>query len=430
VHDVSLEVAGGDFVVLAGPNGSGKSTIARLLAGLQPTDGVVVRPGAAGLGRAGGTAAIFQRPESQVLGVRVKDDLVWGLPASVPVDVAGLLGRVGLVGMAERETSTLSGGELQRLAIAAALARAPKLVISDESTSMLDTEGQRAVIGLLGELSRSGVAVVHVTHRASEGEAASRVIDLGAAESTPDGADAGHALPSWSAGSDGWTPLDLVLRGVGHVYGARTPWAHRALEGVELEIRAGEGVVVAGANGSGKTTLAWVLAGLVVPSEGEALVGGTPASTRIGQVGLGFQHARLQLLRPTVLADVAYGSDLHNAATALREVGLDPDQVGGRRVDELSGGEQRRVALAGILARAPVAVVLDEPLAGLDEETRGALEEVLARLRDERGIATVVVAHDLEAAGNLGDRLVILAGGRVVSDGPMLAPRTADTEFS
>jgi energy-coupling factor transporter ATP-binding protein EcfA2 len=216
-------------------------------------------------------------------------------------------------------------------------------------------------------------------------------------------------------------PAPLSLRNVGHVYAAGTPWAHRALAGIDLEIAPGEGVVVTGPNGSGKSTLAWVLAGLFSPSEGEALLGGRRISERIGEVGIGFQHARLQLLRPTVLSDVAYGTTREVARRALASVGIDPDAMGRRRVDALSGGEQRRVALAGILARRPVLVVLDEPLAGLDASTRGVLQQVLASLRSERGVATVVVSHDQDAAAGLGERLIVLERGRVVEDG-----RTAD----
>jgi energy-coupling factor transport system ATP-binding protein len=91
-----------------------------------------------------------------------------------------------------------------------------------------------------------------------------------------------------------------------------------------------------------------------------------------------------------------------------------------RRIDELSGGQQRRVALAGLLVRRPRLLVLDEPLAGLDDETRATLLAVLVQLRDHHGVATVVVSHDLDAAPGLGDRLVVLDKGRLVGDGPMV----------
>ena len=131
VRGVSLSIRSGEMVALIGDNGSGKSTLTRLLAGRRPTTGEVVRPGSAGLGRLDGTALVMQHSESQVLGVRVADDVVWGLPQDLEVDIRALLDAVGLVGMDDRETSGLSGGELQRLAVAAALARHPRLLLSD-----------------------------------------------------------------------------------------------------------------------------------------------------------------------------------------------------------------------------------------------------------------------------------------------------------
>ena len=200
------------------------------------------------------------------------------------------------------------------------------------------------------------------------------------------------------------------------MYANGTPWARRALQGVDLDLRRGEGIVVTGDNGSGKSTLAWMLAGLLVPTEGEVLIEGRPVVAGAGAVGISFQHARLQLIRPTVLADVAYGADEERATAALRSVGLDPVTMGPRRVDELSGGEQRRVALAGLLVRDPVLLVLDEPYAGLDDEARAGLATILARLRDEREMATVVVSHDLDNAELLGGRFVTLEAGRVVAE--------------
>jgi energy-coupling factor transporter ATP-binding protein EcfA2 len=121
---------------------------------------------------------VFQRPESQVLGVRAADDLRWGLPADEEIDVDGLLASVGLEGFAGRETATLSGGELQRLAIAAALARRPALLISDESTAMVDPAGRRQVMEVLHSLPAQGMAVVHVTHHLREAAEADLVVML------------------------------------------------------------------------------------------------------------------------------------------------------------------------------------------------------------------------------------------------------------
>ncbi|TMK89394.1 MAG: DUF2232 domain-containing protein [Actinobacteria bacterium] len=178
LRGIDLRIEPKTFVAVVGHNGSGKSTLARLLAGQPPTAGTVERPGAAALGRDGGTAVIFQRPESQVLGVRAADDLRFGLPANEDVDVDGLLASVGLDDFAERETATLSGGELQRLAIAAALARRPALLISDESTAMVDPIGRRQVMDVLRRLPDTGTAVVHVTHHLGEAAGADLVVVL------------------------------------------------------------------------------------------------------------------------------------------------------------------------------------------------------------------------------------------------------------
>jgi energy-coupling factor transport system ATP-binding protein len=456
---VTLEVPENELVALIGDNGSGKSTLARILAGLPPTGGQVLRPGSAGLGQAGGTAMVMQHPETQILGVRVADDVVWGLHDAAQVDVAGLLEVVGLAGMEDRETATLSGGELQRLAVAAALARRPRLLISDESTAMVDAEGRHALTSLLADLpARRGMSVVHITHRREEIEAADRCFRLSQgrlaqgrvaqaqlaqgqlvpgrlAEESLVGAGIGPRAESPRPnGSRSSTPANgkvagapdgrvfrggrLELRAIAHTYGAGTPWAQEALAGIDLTIEPRDGVLIVGGNGSGKSTLAWIMAGVLRPSRGVARLGGQPVWTCVGSVGLAFQHARLQLQRATVAQDVraAGAPDDAAVAAALTSVGLDVTELGERRIDELSGGQQRRVALAGILARRPALLVLDEPLAGLDEPSQEALIGVLSDLRRRQGLTVVVISHDLDGMDRVCDRLVRLDRGRVVAD--------------
>ncbi len=465
LRGVSLDLQAGELVALLGDNGSGKSTLARILAGRPPTSGEVSRPGSAALGRAGGTAMVMQHPETQILGVRVADDVVWGLHDAAGVDVAGLLDMVGLTGMDDRETSTLSGGELQRLAVAAALARRPRLLISDESTAMVDAEGRKLLTALLADLpSRLEMTVVHVTHRREEVGVADRSFRLaaglvvdepgrGAASGAPSSDGHGPIVatvttpavtPNGNGRVNGHRPMistttpavtangtfisngngaasggeSLELRGVHHTYGAGTPWAQPALHGIDLVIGPREGVLIVGGNGSGKSTLAWIMAGVLRPSRGVALLGGQPVTAQVGSVGLAFQHARLQLQRATVVADLraAGAADDAAAGRALASVGLDVAEIGERRIDELSGGQQRRVALAGILARQPKVLVLDEPLAGLDQPSQEGLVELLADLRARSGLTVVVISHDLEGMDRVCDRVVRLDGGRVVAD--------------
>lgn len=180
LQGVDLTITPGTFVAIVGNNGSGKSTLASIIAGTSPSTGTVTRAGAPGIGEIGGTARVFQRPESQVLGARVDDDVRWGLPraALTETDVDALLARVGLAGFRDRDTSTLSGGELQRLAIASALARRPALLVSDESTAMLDPDGRAVVVEVLAGLRADGTTVVHVTHEPAEAALADVVVLL------------------------------------------------------------------------------------------------------------------------------------------------------------------------------------------------------------------------------------------------------------
>ena len=430
LRGVDLTVELGDYVAVVGDNGSGKSTLLQLLAGRTPSTGTLTRAGNAGLGQRGGTALVLQRPESQILGVRVADDVVWGLPFGTEIDVEALLRTVGLSGMGQRETSTLSGGELQRLAVAAALAREPALLLSDESTAMVDAEGRTALVQLFAQLAAPAtMAVVHVTHRESETAQADRVLHL------QDGRVQTHPHPWPEAVVEPpptcppTAPALLEVVDVSHAYAPNTPWEQPALHGVNLTVPKGEGLLVSGGNGSGKSTLAWILAGLVQPQRGRCLLDGQPVATRVGAVALAFQHARLQVLRETVGAEIASAAGMFEnpdwaaVGRALGAVGLDP-ALSARPVEQLSGGQLRRVALAGLLAGKPEVLVLDEPLAGLDARSRHTLAALLAELRRATGLTLVVISHDLDEMEMVCSRSVFLHGGRLTEDE---APRTPAT---
>ncbi|MBW0274404.1 ABC transporter [Nocardia sp. MH4] len=414
---IDLTIHAAEFVAVVGHNGSGKSTLTRVLAGRPPTTGAVSRPGSAGLGELGGTALVLQRPESQTLGVSVADDVVWGLSAELAaeVDVDALLAEVGLSGMGRRETATLSGGQQQRLAVAAALARRPALLIADEATSMIDPDGRRDLVALLAELPRRhGTAVVLVTHHEADASAADRVIHLA------DGRMVDH-LARWPQpardqrrGPMGATILELT--DVRHTYNRGTPWEAPALHGVDLSVRQGEALLIVGGNGSGKSTLAWIIAGLIAPSSGRCELRGDPVDQQIGRVALAFQHSRLQLQKQTVGAEIA---DWGGRATGSGAVGRALDAVGldrrlaARSVEELSGGQAKRVVLAAMVASHPQVVVLDEPLAGLDPQGRAEIVELLARLRDA-GQTLIVISHDVADVTAVCDRTVHLDAGVVV----------------
>jgi energy-coupling factor transport system ATP-binding protein len=416
LRTVSLDVHTGEHLAITGANGSGKTTLMLVLAGREPTSGTVERPGAVGLGRLGGTAVVMQHPESQVLGTRVADDVVWGLPRGTTIDVGRLLSEVGLDSHAERDTGSLSGGELQRLAVAAALAREPALLIADEVTSMVDQQGREALLGVLsGMKQRHRTALVHITHYNNEADSADRAINLSDLGDNTEMVETTAAPVATAAtGQDFGVPV-LELAGVGHEYASGTPWAKAALRDVSFVVHQGDGLLIHGGNGSGKSTLAWILAGLTVPTTGACLLDGRPTSEQVGAVALSFQAARLQLMRSRVDLEVASAAgfspnDRDRVATALAVVGLD-GALAKRRIDQLSGGQMRRVVLAGLLARSPRALILDEPLAGLDAATQRGLLRLLEELRREKGLTVVVISHDFVGLEELCPRTLHLSNG-------------------
>lgn len=413
---VSLAVGAGEHMAVTGANGSGKTTLMLILAGREPTSGTIERPGSVGLGELGGTAVIMQHPESQVLGTRVADDVVWGLPPGKTTDVGRLLGEVGLAALAERDTGSLSGGELQRLAVAAALAREPALLIADEVTSMVDRQGREKLLTVLSGLTeRHHTALVHITHYNDEAEYADRTINLDV--SAGEGAlvqPAAAPTPTAAVAPPSHAPvLELVC--VGHEYASGTPWSQTALRDVSFAVHEGDGVLIHGGNGSGKSTLAWIMAGLIAPTAGACLLDGRPASEQVGAVAIQFQAARLQLMRARVDLEVASAAgfspeDHARVTAALDAVGLDAG-LAKRRIDQLSGGQMRRVVLAGLLARSPRVLILDEPLAGLDAASQRGLVRLLADRRRDTGLTVVVISHDFAGLEELCPRTLHLRDG-------------------
>jgi biotin transport system ATP-binding protein len=207
----------------------------------------------------------------------------------------------------------------------------------------------------------------------------------------------------------------------------------QVLDDVSLSVADGEFVVLAGANGAGKTTLVRQFNGLLEPDAGEVLVNGTPVGADLvaarSAVGMVFQDPRDQFVAATVGADVAFGPEnlgvSREAVSERVEDALDAVEMTGRgeeRLDELSGGEQSRVAIAGALAMRPDHLVLDEPFASLDAPSREAVHEHLAALNAD-GTSVVVVTHDVSTVADVADRVVVLADGRVVREGSPAALR-------
>lgn len=217
---------------------------------------------------------------------------------------------------------------------------------------------------------------------------------------------------------------------IGYDYASGTSFEQRALDAVSLSVETGELVLVVGSTGSGKSTLLRLLSGLMAAESGQLTLDGAPLTSRNarGTVGLVFQDAESQLFAETVLEDVSFGprnlgstveTAKDMALAALEAVGLDAAAYAERSPFGLSGGEARRVAIAGVLAMQPRFLLLDEPTAGLDARGRAAVRAAVAVARETAGI--VVVSHTVEEFLGIADRVLILSSGSVASSGTVLA---------
>ena len=401
---VDLELEPGELVLLLGRSGAGKSTLVRAFAGLVPhfhggrfAGRVVVsgrdtrRTHPADL--AGTVATVFQDPEDQVVMTRVAAEVAFGLenlgtpPERILPRAHAALAAVGAGHLVERRVAELSGGELQRVCLASALALEPDLLLLDEPTSQLDPEAAEAFLDLVARLARErGTAVLLSEQRpAAALERADRVVTLGSfcADGPPE-------VEEPRAGAE----LVCRVEEASFAYGERP-----ALTAASLTLRRGEIVALTGPNGSGKTTLAKLAAGLLEPASGRV--------EREGSAAFLLQDPGRYLVRERADEEVALGAggDLERARAALAEVGLAGFDA--RHPRDLSSGERERLALATVLVTEPDLLVLDEPTRGIDPERKA---ELAALLRARAcGRATLVVTHDRTFAAAVADREVSLA---------------------
>ena len=227
--------------------------------------------------------------------------------------------------------------------------------------------------------------------------------------------------------------MSIKLSNIYHTYSKGTPFERLALQDVSVAIAKGEIVAIIGHTGSGKSTLVQHLNGLLKPDKGTATIDdiditakGQQAKAARQQVGMVFQYPEHQIFAETVFEDIAFGPrnkgfNEEEVAKAVREamefVGLDYDTFAERTPFQLSGGQMRRVAIAGVVAMNPDYLVLDEPSAGLDPRSRNAVFREIMALHKSRGIAIVLVTHSMEEAVKYANRMLVINGGQVLFDG-------------
>jgi ABC-type lipoprotein export system ATPase subunit len=481
LRGLSLEVAGGETVAVLGPSGSGKTTLLTLCSGLaQPSSGalsILDRP----IERLAPREIAQLRREAigivrQHYHVALPRELAVGEIVGLPLRLLGrddpgrvqtLLRAAGLERHARARPDELSGGEQQRVAICAALAKRPRLLLADEPTGELDAEATTAVVELMGELADEvGAAALVVTHDPAVASACARTIHI------RDGrlAAEGGARPVLIVDEQGWLRLPRTVReeaGVGERVRARASWGKVELlaedpaarrpptaerlepaekRATEIAIdRVGKHYgaravltdlswtfaperlhVIAGPSGSGKTTLLNLQAALDYPDEGEVWVGGERVDSLDAEEAARFRRRMLGYVsQHSTLVDFLSARENVELALALRGfeedearrradrwlgwVGL--EKLAERRADRLSGGEQRRVALARALAPGPRVLLADEPTAHLDRLAGRMIIRLLQDAVREGGTTIVAASHDPDLVAAADERL-LLAGSK------------------
>lgn len=226
--------------------------------------------------------------------------------------------------------------------------------------------------------------------------------------------------------------MSIKINHLTYIYNPDTAFEKKALDDVSLEIETGEFIGLIGHTGSGKSTLIQHLNGIISPTKGEILLDGENIhrdKTKLKEVrrriGLAFQYPEYQLFEMTVYKDVAFGptnlqlskEEIHaNVVSALDTVGIPPELYEKSPFD-LSGGQKRRVAIAGVLAMNPEVLILDEPTAGLDPKGRDEILSAIKRLHTERGITVILVSHSMEDVAKMVDRIVVMYEGRAAMIG-------------
>lgn len=476
LEQVDLQIHRGDLLIVTGSSGSGKSTLLRAFNGLVPhfhggtiwgtvtVDGIDTmtthpRQLADRIGFVG------QDPEDHGVTDTVIDDISFTLenldmaPATIRKRTEEVMDALEVAHLRDRKLDSLSGGERQRAAIASALVAMPRFLVLDEPTSQLDPQSAEQVLSALLRLrDELGVAVVISEHRLErviayadsmahmrDGRITSGTVTdvLEVSELGPPIVELGRRL--------GWRPVALELRDarrrihsipvnkvtvprrrstgdrLAKLDGMRVVLGgHPALRDVDLDISQGEVVAIMGRNGSGKTTLLRSIAGLAKPTKGDVRLAGS--------VGMVPQDASRVLFRDSLRAEIRatlkgrkLNADTADIEALARSLGV--THLLDRYPRDLSGGERTSAAIAACLAGIPDLVLLDEPTRGMDAASKRSLAGSILDWA-KRGSAVVIATHDVELAAIIATRVVLLAQGSIVADGPPEETLSSSITFS
>ncbi|BAI61377.1 ABC transporter ATP binding protein [Methanocella paludicola SANAE] len=484
LHDISLDIQKGEFILITGRSGAGKTTLSRAMFGalhhdiggefqgtLTLKDEDISQYSIGTIGAFMGV--VFDDPDSQLFMPQVEDEIKFSLQArnmpSGQADVEKALKRVGIAHLLKRSTHELSGGEKQKLAIAAALAVNPEVFLFDEPTSQLDPRSTLEIYTILKELKAEGKTIILIEQKIEDIiDIVDRiaVIDHGRliACGTPREALLSRALfnvmpyPCVSRlamefgsekmllsvdegrqfleargirlkpGSGNGRSIDGGAQPVLQVNGLRFGYnGNDVLKGISFTVMPGEVVAILGRNGSGKTTTLKNIIGLLKPREhGMVLLNGRDVKDMKVEeaahyAGFLFQNPDTMLFAETVMeevifspANLGFADAPERAVKALEEVGLLDKKDEYPRY--LGNGEKLRLCVASILAMGPRLIILDEPTTGLDDNECDRLMEVVLKLKAD-GVAVIMVSHDMNLVARYANKVIVIAGGQIFRQG-------------
>lgn len=434
LENINLTVEYGETVLLSGVSGEGKSTLLSIINGVIPFVNSGKFSGSVEIDgkdvtklkiseRSKLIGTVLQNADEQIIYDLVNEEIAFGCEnlniASEEIDRR--IERFTTLIQIEKnaKTKTLSGGQKQRLITASTLAMEQKIIILDEPLANLDTHTAHILLKALRNLANSGYAVLIVEHRL---DVVKNYIDkvmrienkqLFTSTDINDLNSGIKTIPH----ADGPLPGEVLIKGEKLLFAAGD---RNIIEGLDIEIRAGERIVLLGENGCGKTTLMRMLARLNKPNDGalsQTITKSKKANSKwFSKVGYVYQNPTYQLFMPTLLSEISFKAKSEEMAREMiNAFGLSGLEQ--RHPQSLSEGQKRRASIAAVCASEPTVLFLDEPTVGQDYKNLCKTVETVNKINKNLGTAIVTVTHDKRCAGALADRVLIMENGKISRQG-------------
>lgn len=434
LENINLTVEYGETVLLSGVSGEGKSTLLSIINGVIPfvnsgefsgsveIDGKdVTRLKISERSKLIGT--VLQNADEQIIYDLVNEEIAFGCENLniTSEEIDRRVERFTTLMQIEKnaKTKTLSGGQKQRLITASTLAMEQKIIILDEPLANLDTHTAHILLKALRNLANSGYAVLIVEHRL---DVVKNYIDkvmrienkqLFTSTDINDLNSGIKTIPH----ADGSLPGEVLIKGKKLFFAAGD---RNIIDGLDIEIRAGERIVLLGENGCGKTTLMRMLARLNKPNDGalsQTITKSKKANNKwFSKVGYVYQNPTYQLFMPTLLSEISFKAKSEKIAREMiNAFGLSGLEQ--RHPQSLSEGQKRRASIAAVCASEPTVLFLDEPTVGQDYKNLCKTVETVNKINKNLGTAIVTVTHDKRCAGALADRVLIMENGKISRQG-------------